>query len=267
VNFYKRYPGDYRKKTARLTLAQHGAYTLLLDEIYLTEQGLPAAFDELYRICSAMTEAEQEAARFVAERLFPIGEDGLRHNERAIEEIEAARPAIEAARANGKKGGRPRKEPTGFSDGNPDETQTEPRSKAPHSPDTSTSLRSVEGRASRLPKPFDLPEDWAAWAKGERPELDPERVAEKFADYWHGKAGAAGRKLDWQATWRNWVREERAAAAPRNGGYGGHETPYQRSMRERTEQITPRIAAKAPGVDHNVIEMEVPNVIAGCLGR
>lgn len=75
---------------------------------------------------------------------------------------------------------------------------------------TSPSLRSGERRASRLPKPFELPDDWAAWAKAERPDLDPERVAEKFADYWHGKGGAAGRKLDWLATWRNWVREERS---------------------------------------------------------
>ncbi len=80
---------------------------------------------------------------------------------------------------------------------------------------TSTSLRSVEQRASRLPKPFDLPVEWAEWAKAERPDLDPHRVADKFADYWHGKGGAAGRKLDWLATWRNWVREERAPAVAR----------------------------------------------------
>jgi uncharacterized protein YdaU (DUF1376 family) len=219
LNYYKRYPADYGKKTARLTLAQHGAYTLLLDELYTTEQGLPADFVELYRICRAMDKAEQAAVRFVADLHFPIASDGLRHNGRASEEIAEAAPAIEAARLNGKKGGRPRKQtqekPSGFSVDNQEQTQDEPGSKAPHSSDTSASLRSAEGRASRLPKPFELPVEWADWAKAERPDLDPQRVADKFADYWHGKGGAAARKLDWLATWRNWVREERAPAASR----------------------------------------------------
>lgn len=143
MNFYKRYPGDYAKKTSRLTLAQHGAYSLLLDEIYLTEAPLPADLDELYRICRAMTKAEQEAVRVVAERFFPVAGDGLRHNQRATEEIAAAAPAIEAARLNGQKGGRPRKVPEPVASPNPrenplgfsEQTQVEPNSKAPHSPE------------------------------------------------------------------------------------------------------------------------------------
>lgn len=87
MNFYKRYPADYGRKTARLTLAQHGAYTLLLDEVYSTEAPLPASFDELYRICRAMSKPEQEAVRTVAEQFFPLSPDGLRRNQRAVEEI------------------------------------------------------------------------------------------------------------------------------------------------------------------------------------
>ena len=34
MNFYKRFIGDYRKKTARLTPLEHGVYGLLLDEFY-----------------------------------------------------------------------------------------------------------------------------------------------------------------------------------------------------------------------------------------
>jgi hypothetical protein len=29
----------------------------------------------------------------------------------------------------------------------------------------------------------------------------------KFRDYWPAKPGSAGRKLDWDATWRNWIRK------------------------------------------------------------
>jgi hypothetical protein len=31
---------------------------------------------------------------------------------------------------------------------------------------------------------------------------------EAFCDYWRGIPGAKGRKLDWVATWRNWMRRE-----------------------------------------------------------
>ncbi len=127
---------DYAKKTSRLTLAQHGAYTLLLDELYITETGLPADLTELYRICRAMNKAEQEAVKFVAETFFPVGADGLRSNERATEELNIAAPAIEAARLNGKKGGRPKTEPIGVEKNNPvgflNETQEVPLPKAPH---------------------------------------------------------------------------------------------------------------------------------------
>lgn len=37
-------------------------------------------------------------------------------------------------------------------------------------------------------------------------ESEIDREALRFRDYWTAKAGAGGVKLDWQATWRNWVR-------------------------------------------------------------
>ena len=76
---------------------------------------------------------------------------------------------------------------------------------------TSPSLRSGEerARASRLPTDWELPDDWRCWAAQTRPELDLSVTAAKFADYWHSKPGKDGCKLDWKATWRNWVREER----------------------------------------------------------
>jgi hypothetical protein len=134
-----------------------------------------------------------------------------------------------AAWENGSKGGRPTKKPsqnprvTGSEpSGNPAVTQGEPIAN-PGETDRrggdKTRSPSNEGggeqRATRLPKPFDLPSEWRDFCQTERPELDPLRVAAKFSDYWHGKPGAAGRKLDWLATWRNWVREERAAATVR----------------------------------------------------
>lgn len=44
----------------------------------------------------------------------------------------------------------------------------------------------------------------------------------KFRDYWRAAAGARGVKLDWAATWRNWVRtagERRATGPPRGQSF------------------------------------------------
>lgn len=124
-----------------------------------------------------------------------------------------------AAWENGAKGGRPRKqkqnpnETHGLPSENPVETQAKPtqnREEKSREDKNYPSLRSGEQRASRLPTDWALPEPWREWAEHERPELDLTRTAAAFADYWHGKAGKDGRKVDWAATWRNWVRNERS---------------------------------------------------------
>jgi hypothetical protein len=64
-------------------------------------------------------------------------------------------------------------------------------------------------RGSRLSADFVLPKEWADWARQERPDLDLRSVGEQFKDYWSAKAGSGSTKLDWQATWRNWVRNQK----------------------------------------------------------
>jgi len=48
-----------------------------------------------------------------------------------------------------------------------------------------------------------LPPDWTPEGDYDREEL------ERFRDYWIAKAGKDGVKLDWQATWRNWLRNSK----------------------------------------------------------
>ena len=118
MNFYGHYIGDYQRDTADLSLLEHGAYRLLLDAYYATEGPLPADPARLFRIAKAVTAPEQEAVEHVADRFFPVGADGLRHNSRADRELVAAHERIEVARNNGRRGGRPKKEthekPSGF---------------------------------------------------------------------------------------------------------------------------------------------------------
>jgi hypothetical protein len=67
-----------------------------------------------------------------------------------------------------------------------------------------------------------LPDDWApnseeiAFCRRERPDLDVDSTADQFRDYWIAQPGAKGRKLDWHATWRNWVRNQRGGRPPQS---------------------------------------------------
>lgn len=74
-------------------------------------------------------------------------------------------------------------------------------------------------RASRLTIAA-LPADWSDYCRQKRPELNPQDAWERFRDYWLSVPGAKGRKLDWAATWRNWVRECRAPPGATKGKVG-----------------------------------------------
>jgi uncharacterized protein YdaU (DUF1376 family) len=114
MNYYKRYMGDYGRDTGTLSLAEHGAYALLMDHYYGTEEPLPAAYDDLYRICRAMKKDEQVAVKKVADKFFPLLEDGRRHNARVDEELAKYHERANQNRLNGKSGGRPRTNRTGI---------------------------------------------------------------------------------------------------------------------------------------------------------
>lgn len=75
--------------------------------------------------------------------------------------------------------------------------------------------REASPTGSRLPADWSLPSDWKQWAVSERPDVDPIREASTFADYWTSVAGSKGRKADWQATWRNWIRRANSTAGYR----------------------------------------------------
>jgi len=76
----------------------------------------------------------------------------------------------------------------------------------------------AEARASRLPADWKPNESDVSFCRKERPDLLPDDVANQFRDYWIAQPGAKGKKTDWQATWRNWVRNQRSPNGPRQSG-------------------------------------------------
>jgi len=119
VNFYKRNIGDYLKKTAHLSLLEHGVYNRLLDVYYTREDGVPK--DQAARLVGARTKEEKQALESVLNEFFQCF-DGVWRQDRCDEEIAHVNAKAERNREVGKTGGRPRKngngsEPTNNPDG------------------------------------------------------------------------------------------------------------------------------------------------------
>jgi hypothetical protein len=74
---------------------------------------------------------------------------------------------------------------------------------------------------SRLPADFTVTPDMVAWARQHAPHVDGKRETERFTDHFNAKAGKDGRKLDWIATWRNWMRTAEDRQGPRDRGPSG----------------------------------------------
>ena len=62
----------------------------------------------------------------------------------------------------------------------------------------------------RLASDFSFPLEWEQFCQQTRPDLSPIKTFDQFKDYWIAQAGQKGVKLDWFATWRNWVRSTNA---------------------------------------------------------
>lgn len=268
MNYYERHLGDYAKDAGHLSMLEHGAYSLLMDRYYTTEAPIPA--DQAYRLTRARSKDEQEAVDAVLGEFFTLAVDGWRHSrcdaelakyldkqdakaEERDHEAERKRryrarradlftqlrelgliPAFNASTAELERllsqGTRRGHDGDGTANQSPDTSnQTPQRARA-----------SAPASGSRLAKDWTLPDDLREWAIAERPDVDAENEAAKFRDHWHGKAGKDARKADWPATWRNWIRNARAANARE------HNAPHQTGGRHATTRpmsAVDRIAA------------------------
>jgi hypothetical protein len=103
--------------------------------------------------------------------------------------------------------------------------------------------RSANATGTRLPAEWILTRELGDWAMQDcgmtREAVKSE--AEKFADYWHGVAGAKGRKVDWSATWRNWCRNAKPAQAGAHAAESFRERD-QRAAADRVRELTGGLA-------------------------
>jgi len=118
--WYPRNMGEYARDTKSLTLLEHGAYNMLLDEYYSSgaiacngsdnsnaEAMLPDMLDHsrIYIICRALKQEEQKAVDHVLSKFFKMKKGHYRHAkcDQVIEEQEQKHAnRVRAGKSNGK---------------------------------------------------------------------------------------------------------------------------------------------------------------------
>lgn len=100
-------------------------------------------------------------------------------------------------------------------------------------------------KGTRLSPDWMLTKALGDWALNEVPGWTPDdvrRSADTFRDYWVAKPGKDGVKLDWSATWRNWVRKERSYRETR---MGSNVRSINRAAERNVQSMTDRERGKA----------------------
>lgn len=87
MHYYSHHIGDYRRDTSALSMIEHGAYRLLMDEYYVSGKPLPLDVVKLCRIVRALSKAERDAVSFILSEFFTPEDDGF-HQCRIDAEIE-----------------------------------------------------------------------------------------------------------------------------------------------------------------------------------
>ena len=93
--YYNKYVGDYARDTRGLSLVEHGAYNLLLDDYY-SNGCLEHSLEQCFRVCMAFEQVERDAVKSVLDKFFIPLPDGGYYHKRVEEEIAKQTKAYEA---------------------------------------------------------------------------------------------------------------------------------------------------------------------------
>jgi len=204
MHYYQFNIGDYQSHTSHLSEMEDLVYRRLLDWYYLHETPIP--LDEVEVSRQIRMRSHTESIAIVLREYFVCTENGWIHH-RANKEIAKADEKSEKASASAK---------ARWSKKDANALPTLSESNATHNtlPITQDTKPIKENKkGSRLSQDWFLTKPMGEWASQERPDIDVRQVAEQFKDYWIAQPGQKGVKLDWDATWRNWVRNTKAQKA------------------------------------------------------
>jgi uncharacterized protein YdaU (DUF1376 family) len=194
MHYYKRNLGDYAKKAGRLSMLQHGSYTLLIDACYDREQ-FPTR-DEAIDWTWASSTAEIEAVDFVLSKFFTL-EDGRYVQKRIQEEIAAYHETSETNKRIAAEREAKRREASTNRARSVDEAPPN------HKPLTINQEPEVRGETPRkrsgptpaIAKPDDVDQQtWADWLSLRKAKKAP--VTETVVNGARDESGKAGMTLD-----------------------------------------------------------------------
>jgi len=120
MHYYKFNIGDYRKDTTHLSTLEHGIYRQLIDWYYLEEKPIPRETDSVMRRLRLGSEDERKSLLLVLQDFFVETQEGYRQP-RCDQELAEYQSKSVINKANGKRGGRPKKTQS-VSDENPEKT-------------------------------------------------------------------------------------------------------------------------------------------------
>ena len=188
-------------------MLEHGAYGLLLDELYATGKPLPADPKRLFFIAKTTTKKEKKAVAFVLSQFFVLTPSGY-VNSRFEKELTIAESRMEKASKAAKS--RWVVDAPSIATSNaktPLEHMLQPTSPSPTPVPTPTKVnpKSRARNACAFPSEFTLTPPLLAFAL-EQGVKNPEREFEMFKDH-HLAKGTLFK--DWNAAWRTWSRRVR----------------------------------------------------------
>jgi len=196
MNYYSFHIGDYASHTRHLSHLEDLAYRRLIDAYYLSEKPFVGSPADIAKDIGMMSEIEE--VYYVLSKFFESTDSGW-INKRCDEEIAKYHDKQEQAVRAGKASAEAR-----F---NSRSTSVQPtNNQEPITNNHSIGVAKAT-KAKRLSLE-ELPIEWEDFCKKERPDLNPDNVWNQFRDYWISVSGQKGTKLDWFATWRNWVRSQ-----------------------------------------------------------
>lgn len=202
--WYKRNGADFIDGTMGLSLEEKGAYSLCLDLIYDREGPIPDDARWLSGICGvSIRKWNALRERLIADGKLYI-ENGKIGNVRADFELVSSEKYRRNQAESGAKGGRKAAENKADVNKNNDLAQATLK---PNRAEQSIEDKDTNVSLPRARKGCRLPPDWQPI---DEPDFNlglRERELSRFRDYWVGVPGSKGVKLDWQATWRNWIRK------------------------------------------------------------
>lgn len=219
MNYFQFHIGDYAAHTKHLSPIEDLAYRRLLDAYYLSERPLNGSSTDVARAIG-LREFHDDVSYVLGQFFTRNGDEWI--NARADSEIAKfigkQEKASRAGRASAERKLNGRSTDVEQTFNQPITNNQEPITikKQDQKPLSPSAPSGDKAKGTRLDSSWQLPKAWGEWVLQNLVGWTVETIrqqADMFRDYWSAQPGAKGRKTDWLATWRNWMRKATGTAS------------------------------------------------------